>query len=323
MVYSFSTSTCSNKMFASSFVRQGKRKFSLLLSLSMAHQQLTFLESTKSEERQAKEENSSSENDQDLFENQCLTRQLYRPKIPYPAWDYNWDGNETTETSLAGIRQGLDQQVKGKSRHIILVRHGQYDESFPDDEHQTLTPLGRLQAIRTGKRLREMMEGAQGFEKERSRGPCLISAIRVSNMERAKETANLIAHELGLKVQQPDPDLNEGYPAPMIPIRPDLPGTTEDIDQNHDRIERAFQRYFYRDMSQQRDEETQLNKQEQQQEEEEEVKDDFEIIVCHGTILSFWLPTCILPNCNLTVNHNHLVLVLLIYSRKCDSILLL
>ena len=30
----------------------------------------------------------------------------------------------------------------------------------------------------------------------------------------------------------------------MLPIRPDIKGATEEIDENHDRIEEAFQKYF-------------------------------------------------------------------------------
>jgi serine/threonine-protein phosphatase PGAM5 len=196
---------------------------------------------------------------------------MYKPKVPYPAWDYNWDGNETPETSLEAAKQGLNINVKGKTRHVILVRHGQYDESSEKDEERILTPLGRLQAIRTGKRLREIMNGSESFAFTKFRGPCPISAIRVSNMARARETADLIAAELGLQVEEPDPDLNEAIPAPIVPIRQDLARTTEEIDQHHERIERAFQRYIYRCKPKQGNASP-----------ENEPQDEFEIIVCHG-----------------------------------------
>lgn len=215
-----------------------------------------------------------------LFENQCLKRQMYVPKVPYPAWDYNWDGKETPATSLEGHRQGLHKTVTGKTRHIILVRHGQYDESHKDDDQlQKLTPLGRLQAIRTGKRLKEMMQGAQHFDSKEFRGPCPIKAIHVSNMTRAKETAELIAAELGMSVSTPDADLNEALPAPMIPIRPDITGATEEIDQHQNRIERAFQRYFYRNATREGSNEEENG---EQNEGDDEDLDEFAIIVCHG-----------------------------------------
>lgn len=234
------------------------------------------------------------EKEEILFENQCLERQLYRPKVPYPAWDYNWDGKESPETSLEGHRKGLHNTVKGKTRHIILVRHGQYDETYSEDEKRILTPLGRLQAIQTGKRLRELMGGSQWFPKEQFRGYCSVvnNHVRVSDMARAKETAHLIATEMGLSLAPPDPDLNETIPAPMIPIRPDIPGTTREIDEHGERVERAFQRYFYRDVAGTAPTATETSTndpeskkdgdQGRQEEEEDEEEHEFEIIVCHG-----------------------------------------
>jgi hypothetical protein len=98
--------------------------------------------------------NNNNNKDAELFENQCLKRQLHQPKVPYPAWDYNWDDKAIPgKTDLEGHKSGKARKVKGKTRHIILVRHGQYDETFKEDEKRRLTPLGRLQATKTGKRL--------------------------------------------------------------------------------------------------------------------------------------------------------------------------
>lgn len=213
----------------------------------------------------------------ELFENECPKRQVYKPSVPYPAWDYNWDSRMTPETSLEAVKNRLHTKVKGKTRHIILVRHGQYDESSKDDDKRKLTPLGRLQAIQTGRRLKEIMEGSNHFEKQQFRGPCVFKSILVSDMRRAKETANLIAQELGMTVSSPDSDLNEALAAPMIPHRPDIVGATEDIDRNHERIERAFQRYFWRDVPKQQGMNDNVAN-----EEENEPQHEFEIIVCHG-----------------------------------------
>lgn len=237
-------------------------------------------QSTKSE---ASTNGNTNTNKEELFENQCLKRQMYTPKVPYPAWDYNWDGNETPETSLEAAKQGLTQTLKGKTRHVILVRHGQYEESSDKDEERVLTPLGRLQAIRTGKRLRDIMNGngSETFPSSRFRGPCPIAAVRVSSMTRARETAELIAAELGLQVQEPDPDLNEAIPAPIVPIRHDIARTTEEIDQNHQRIERAFQRYFYRsnpcNITPDNEDKT-----------VDEPQEEFEIIICHGNVIRYF-----------------------------------
>lgn len=46
---------------------------------------------------------------------------------------------------------------------------------------------------------------------EESLGPCRIKVLRVSNMTRAKETADIIARYLpGVECAAPDPILNEG-----------------------------------------------------------------------------------------------------------------
>lgn len=98
--------------------------------------------------------NKSTAQSGELFEKQCLKRQLHQPKVPYPAWDYNWDDRAIPgKTDLEGHKSGKARKVKGKTRHIILVRHGQYDETYNEDEKRKLTPLGRVQATKTGKRL--------------------------------------------------------------------------------------------------------------------------------------------------------------------------
>ena len=45
--------------------------------------------------------------------------ELFAPSVPYPRWDSDWDGRKAISASRAD----------GITRHLILVRHGQYDES--------------------------------------------------------------------------------------------------------------------------------------------------------------------------------------------------
>jgi len=81
-----------------------------------------------------------------------------------------------------------------------------------EDGLRVLTPLGKIQADMTGARLAEMLEGSnihedggEGFK------PCKVVALRVSNMTRAKETADIIAGHLpNVTYAEPDPLLNEG-----------------------------------------------------------------------------------------------------------------
>lgn len=61
---------------------------------------------------------------------QVLARQLYHPKLPYPLWDYNWDGKMTRKSTLEAQLNVDNGQVIGTTRHVILIRHGQYDETF-------------------------------------------------------------------------------------------------------------------------------------------------------------------------------------------------
>ncbi|VEU42003.1 unnamed protein product [Pseudo-nitzschia multistriata] len=258
-----------------------------------------------------------------LFHGQCLKRQMRTPAVPYPLWDYNWDGRMTSDTTLEAFRNGeakanassRAEQNNGndgtrnkRSRHLILVRHGQYDERSDEDKHRKLTPLGRRQAIQTGKRLVEMARGSASFEDHRFNGKCAVKAIHVSDMTRAKETAALIAeqfHGETALLREPDPMLNEALPAPMVPIRPDIKGAEEEIDENHDRIEAAFRKYFYRD-----DGEGERERDDPSPEEAGE-SDAFEVIVCHGNVIRYffcralqlppeaWLRLCTF-NCSIT-----------------------
>jgi hypothetical protein len=165
-------------------------------------------------------------------------RQIHEPFLPYPAWDYNWDGQQTTFTSPSFIMkppgdQAFDaSKAHGTTRHIILIRHGQYDGSASHDDQQRLTPLGRHQAALTGQRLAVMARGGlQGglglsFLNDSNNNktddlnfeqPCHIKAIHVSDLTRAKETAEIIASFLPNAVDictRPDPMLNEALPSP-------------------------------------------------------------------------------------------------------------
>jgi hypothetical protein len=58
-------------------------------------------------------------------------RQLWQPKVEYPLWDNNWDGRELPST---GVKEEDRQRARhirktGVTRHVILIRHGQYDET--------------------------------------------------------------------------------------------------------------------------------------------------------------------------------------------------
>lgn len=236
----------------------------------------------------------NSSSDDRLYYGQCLERQVYKPQLPYPAWHYNWDGRDPTETSTkvssdeeCNNRDGNDDNrltIVEKTRHILLIRHGQYVEQASDDDHRVLTPLGRRQAQYTGQRLARMLAshahhmrppggGADTSttetagvhhqhpnETDQWAGPCRIRAIHTSTMTRARETAAIIGqhvqeseqehyHRQTVIVTEPDPLLSEGLPAAIIPPRPDVGSVlalAKQIDNHHDRLEAAFQKYIHR-----------------------------------------------------------------------------
>lgn len=68
------------------------------------------------------------------------------------------------------------------TRHIILIRHGQYNSRGDSDETRDLTDLGQIQARITGERIREL-----GYP---------LKVLLASTMARARQTAKLIGEQL-------------------------------------------------------------------------------------------------------------------------------
>jgi serine/threonine-protein phosphatase PGAM5 len=155
------------------------------------------------------------------------------PVVPYPGWDANWDTRSPPVSE-----QATPKRRPGPSRHIILIRHGQYDETHREDHLRILTPLGRQQAEATGRRLAELV--AAGVR---------IKAVHVSDMARAKETAEIIKKHLpGVEETAPNSKLNEGRPAHVCPGgRPGKPRmSSKSVERDYPRIEAAFHEHFFR-----------------------------------------------------------------------------
>lgn len=184
-------------------------------------------------------------------------------------WNFNWDGLQFGESAGVWCPTDCDacngscESPSRARRHIILIRHGQYnnDGSMNDDCH-TLTDLGQEQAAWVGRKLDSM-----GVK---------FSSITSSGMIRAKQTActmlqNMTTQE-HLRFDVSDPLLNEGCPCiPEPPYRRlDVwnPGHREVLTDSS-RIETAFQKYFHRaDPCQD--------------------EDSYEIIVCHGNVIRYF-----------------------------------
>jgi serine/threonine-protein phosphatase PGAM5 len=256
------------------------RRFGAVSSASL----LSSILVVKSEGKAAKS-SSTTESSTNLFYGECLERQICHPLVPYPAWNYAWDLREPIQSG--------ENQHRLKTRHIILIRHGQYEQDPAEDHQRVLTELGRRQAEYTGKRLAEMLSGPNlrymvaGQDVDECAGPIRIKAIHTSGMKRAQETASIIAAQLeplqkSITLTEPDVMLNEALPSPIIPMRHDV-GTIEEIakevDENHDRIELAFRKFFHRDDG----------KDDNQSNESDSHRHEFELIVCHANIIRYFL----------------------------------
>jgi len=201
--------------------------------------------------------------------------EYFVPALPYPAWDADWDGRPRA-------KQG--DGPPAPTRHILLVRHGQYDEAHKDDARRVLTALGRDQAVATGLKLRALLDS--GSDSSRV-------TLRCSGLARARETAALIAPMLPARtaVLAPDPDLNEGRPAQVVPGRP-YPIAAVRADGA--RIERAFRGIFHRAAPR-----------------GDGALHEYDVVVCHGNVIRYcalralqlppeaWLRLCTF-NCSIT-----------------------
>jgi len=193
--------------------------------------------------------------------------------------DFRWKGVENTGNALEG--EMMTSKTRG-SRHVFLIRHGQYFSKERSDRQKRLTRLGREQLVLTGQRLREV-----GFE---------YDAIVSSTMTRAKESAKIIVDQLRgsdhsknkssstnsssspgeLAEERDSPTLplsvdallEEGAPLPPDPPLDFWQPNAAQFRADGPRIERAFQKYFNKPA-------------------EEQEKDSHEIIVCHANVIRY------------------------------------
>jgi len=171
----------------------------------------------------------------------------------FPKWNRNWDHREP----VADKNNNADDITKlpTASRHIILIRHGQYNLDGKTDDERYLTDLGREQAKLTGIRLAELS--------------LPYSFMIHSNMSRAIETAQLIAPSIpAVPVLPADGILREGAP---IEPEPRVGSWKPEYYYQQDgaRIEAAFRKYFHRA-------------------EVRQEKDSYEVIVCHANVIRYF-----------------------------------
>ena len=191
---------------------------------------------------------------------------------PKQKWNFNWDcrhydeyqGADDNRTNLssnvsndADLQQTVSLSRATASRHLILVRHGQYNLDGQTDEERSLTELGCEQAQATGQRLSSLNVP--------------ISYMVSSTMTRAKETADLIRPFLPDEIPSLPNDaiLCEGAPFPPEPrVSAWKPETHYYVDGS--RIEAAFRKYFHRA-------------------EPDQKQDSFEVVVCHANVIRYFV----------------------------------
>ncbi|KAL3857177.1 hypothetical protein ACJMK2_011870 [Sinanodonta woodiana] len=185
---------------------------------------------------------------------------------PSVKWDNNWDRrdpeflvkplNESATDDEKEEREKNKAKVTPTStRHILMIRHGQYYDNAKEDEARILTLLGRDQAELTGKRLLEMN--------------LPFTKIISSTMTRAIETSHIIHKFLPhLALEQTDM-LREGAP---IPPEPPIGGwrPEKNFYQDGARIEAAFRKFFHRADAKQ-------------------TSDSYEILVCHANVIRYFI----------------------------------
>ena len=73
-----------------------------------------------------------SKDNSELFHGLFPIRQLWKQKLPYPLWDKNWDERKEEITGNYDSDSSREKFVRkhGVTRHIILVRHGQYNMTY-------------------------------------------------------------------------------------------------------------------------------------------------------------------------------------------------
>ncbi|KAF8763941.1 serine/threonine-protein phosphatase PGAM5, mitochondrial-like [Argiope bruennichi] len=181
-------------------------------------------------------------------------------------WDHNWDKRDVSslikpvkhENNPSDDKQFDEKKAKltpVATRHIFLVRHGQYEDWKNDDKDRKLTPLGRQQAAILGQRLKSL-----NFTYTR--------LIR-STMTRAIETSNIICKYLPTVPVETSDLLREGNP---IPSEPPIGTWREEYKYYEDgpRIEAAFRKYFHRAPASQK-------------------SDSYEIVVCHANVIRYFI----------------------------------
>ncbi|CAJ1365348.1 unnamed protein product [Effrenium voratum] len=210
-------------------------------------------------------------------------------------WKRQWNPDWDFRSPPTGEKSKV-----GKIRHLLFIRHGQYD--LEGEEHR-LTELGRRQSEKLAQRL---VAERQGLKKDRY-GEVKINytGIWVSNVPRALETAQILSSFLpDVPLKEPEPLLAEGKPTVPHPTSSAKGFVGADLWEDSVRMEAAFRKYVHRDVDHKKLAEKKAKKEkkkkqelgdgyvppEKEEEPEPEPKEPehvFEIYVCHMNMIRY------------------------------------
>lgn len=216
--------------------------------------------------------------------NFSVLKDVPREQLSVAKWDYNWDRRDPShmvEASKGGEddeRFKMEVQLKKPkvTRHLFLIRHGQYNLDGKTDKERYLTEKGVEQAKTTGRRLVELNHPYQLMVR--------------STMTRALQTGEEILAQMkpGSLPFRDDSMLMEGAPCPPEPPSFCYSPESHEYFQDGSRIEAAFRNYVHRADYRQ-------------------TKDSYEILVCHGNVIRYFVCRALQlpPEAWLRINLSH------------------
>ena len=157
----------------------------------------------------------------------------------WPGWTRRWD----KDWDFRHPREEEQTPRKGKTIHLIMIRHGQYD--LQNKERKGLTDLGKAQAELTGKRLADLANSAISDYYGTRR--IKISKVYHSDLLRAAETAAIIRKHLDPDVEIiEDGMLAEGWPCLPEPYKDPSSVRPSKLFEESARVEAVFRKYCHR-----------------------------------------------------------------------------
>lgn len=196
------------------------------------------------------------------------------PPVEKKRWDDNWDlhNNKFPIAESSTLKEKVEvplvdavsetisscpsEPKPTATRHIILVRHGQYVHN-DNDRFRILTDLGKQQSTLTGERLRSL-----GIK---------FNKMVVSTMTRAQETGGLIGEALTDAVEKDFCSLlREGAPYPIEPKSSVWNPHDRTYFRDNPRIEGAFRKYIHRA-------------------DPKQTEDTYDLLVCHANVIRYFV----------------------------------